>query len=563
MVAGSQRRRPSRGALLRPVATAISLVATAGVLTRAAGRGDLVADLGAVAVHERLLLLAAAALNLLTYWIVLAVALPGLGVRRAAAIHLPSTALANCLPAGGALGTGISFTILRSYGYGAEETAAAAVTISVWNTLLKAAAAMAAFAVLAAHDAVDQHTRAVVAAALVTTVAVVVGVVLVLVPTRRASRAADRLQTLIRRTPARRGRPWSAVLDNLRAEVRRSVRRNGPRLTVATVGSHAALSAVFLVAVRAVGIGPSVAPAPVVLSLFALSRAACLVPSTPGGIGVVELTLTALLSSSGAAGSRVVAAVLVYRAATYLLPTILGGLALAGWATVGGATLLHPTGSSTPSPAEPDDVDVPLVVDLDGTFFPVTTRTLMAGRLLLTHPTAWCRYRRLRRTDRTASKHYLCEHVGLDVRRAPVRGSLLSWLEAERARGRRVFIASGAPQPIVDAVVATYAPLFAHGWGSSTGASLVGPAKAALLCQRFGTGGFDYVGDATEDIAVWDRARRAVLCCPTRPVARQARQRSTVGRVFCRLPGRSLGLGVRTAWAAARQRPMAPQPRLG
>jgi hypothetical protein len=72
------------------------------------------------------------------------------------------------------------------------------------------------------------------------------------------------------------------VLDGLRAEVRRSAQRNGLRLTMATACSHAALSAVFLVAVRVVGIGPSVAPAAMVLSLFALSRAASLVPSTPG-----------------------------------------------------------------------------------------------------------------------------------------------------------------------------------------------------------------------------------------------------------------------------------------
>jgi hypothetical protein len=362
------------------------------------------------------------------------------------------------------------------------------------------------------------------------------------------------------------------VLDGVRVEVRRSAQRNGLRLAAATVGSHAALSAVFIVSVRAVGIGPSVAPAPIVLSLFALSRAASLLPSTPGGIGVVELTLTALLTSSGADGSRVVAAVLVYRAATYLLPTMLGGVALGGWAIVGGSTLFHPPVSSQPAAGE-SDVDVPLVVDLDGTFFPVTTRSLMAGHLLVTQPSAWCHYRRLCRADRKASKHFLCAQVGLDVRRAPVRRSLLGWLEAERARGRQVFLASGAPQPIVDAVVEAYAPLFSHGWGSSAGTSLVGPAKAALLCQRFGVGGFDYAGDSAEDVAVWDRARRAVLCCPARPIARRARQSATVGRVFHRRPGRTLGLGVRTAWAAIRQGPchpnvtpyppLAPQPRLG
>src|SRR5262249_7915101 len=154
---------------------------------------------------------------------------------------------------------------------------------------------------------------------------------------------------------------------------------HGRTLTAATLCSQAALSVVFLVAVRAVGIGPAQAPTVTLLALFALSRAASLVPSTPGGVGVVEVTMTALLSTSGAGGARWAAAVLRHRARTYALPRVLGGPALAAWATFGRHVLLPPA-----APAEADDREVPLVVDLDGTFFPVTTRTLMLGRLAWT-----------------------------------------------------------------------------------------------------------------------------------------------------------------------------------
>jgi putative heme transporter len=562
-------RKPSNRAPLRLLGTVVCLALTIGVLSRIAGRRDLVVIVGTISLHHRLLLASTAALNLLTYWIVLAVALPGLGVRRAATVHLPSTALSNSLPAGGALGTGLSFTILRRHGYRTDEAVAAAATVAVWNTLLKAAATAAAFGVLATRGSVDHRVRTVLTAGLVTTTVVVAVVVVALLPTRRASKVADRLQAMLRPGASDDARPWSAVLDGLRAEMRRSARHNGLRLTVAMVCSHAALSAVFVVAVRAVGIDPSVAPAPTVLALFALSRTASLVPSTPGGIGVVELTLTALLSTSGAGGSQVVAAVLLYRAATYLLPTILGGIALIGWTIASGSTLLRPAVAGAPSTVPGHDMDVPLVVDLDGTFFPVTTRTLMATRLLLTRPSSWCAYRRLCRTDRAASKRHLCELVHLDVRRVPVRRSLLQWLEAERARGRQLFVASGAPQPIVDAVVANYASLFSQGWGSSADECLVGPAKAALLCRRFGVHGFDYIGDAAEDLAVWERSRRAVLCCTSRRVGRRARRCTTVCRVFPRAPGRTLGLGLRTACAALRGGPptihpaIAPQARVG
>jgi uncharacterized membrane protein YbhN (UPF0104 family) len=56
-------------------------------------------------------------------------------------------------------------------------------------------------------------------------------------------------------------------------------------------------------------------------------------PLTPGGLGIVELGLTApLIAGLGSGGSaRVAAAVLLYRALTYLPSLPLGALAFAWW----------------------------------------------------------------------------------------------------------------------------------------------------------------------------------------------------------------------------------------
>ena len=58
---------------------------------------------------------------------------------------------------------------------------------------------------------------------------------------------------------------------------------------------------------------------------WALARLLGTIPITPGGIGVVELSLTASLVGFGGSNAEVVAAVLVYRFLT-MVPTIAIGL---------------------------------------------------------------------------------------------------------------------------------------------------------------------------------------------------------------------------------------------
>ena len=58
-----------------------------------------------------------------------------------------------------------------------------------------------------------------------------------------------------------------------------------------------------------------------------------MLPLTPGGVGVVEAGLTGplIVGLPAAAVARVAAAVLLYRAVTYLLPIPLGALAYVWW----------------------------------------------------------------------------------------------------------------------------------------------------------------------------------------------------------------------------------------
>jgi uncharacterized protein (TIRG00374 family) len=102
------------------------------------------------------------------------------------------------------------------------------------------------------------------------------------------------------------------------------IRTRWLRLTVTSLVSHLSLYLVLLLALRHVGVPESAVSWAEVLAAFAFVRLVSALPITPGGLGVVELGLTAALAAAGGQEASVVAAVLVYRALTYVLPIPLG-----------------------------------------------------------------------------------------------------------------------------------------------------------------------------------------------------------------------------------------------
>ena len=99
------------------------------------------------------------------------------------------------------------------------------------------------------------------------------------------------------------------------------------------MASHLTLWLVLLACVRASGLGQGQVSWQASLAAFAFVRLVSVLPLTPGGVGVVEAGLTGplIVGLPPAAVARVAAAVLLYRAVTYLLPIPLGALAYLWW----------------------------------------------------------------------------------------------------------------------------------------------------------------------------------------------------------------------------------------
>jgi len=68
-----------------------------------------------------LLVATAATASMAAYWITIRAVLPWIRVRQAAAVSLGSNAVANTLPAGGALAMGVSWAMLSSWGLSAAD----------------------------------------------------------------------------------------------------------------------------------------------------------------------------------------------------------------------------------------------------------------------------------------------------------------------------------------------------------------------------------------------------------------------------------------------------------
>jgi uncharacterized membrane protein YbhN (UPF0104 family) len=104
-------------------------------------------------------------------------------------------------------------------------------------------------------------------------------------------------------------------------------RRRAGRLLAASAGVTAAFGLALCAAVQAAGGGPSFVS---VLAVYIGGSALAAAAPTPGGLGAVEASLIAGLTSAGQPAAGAVTAVLVFRLVTFWLPVLPGAVSF--WA---------------------------------------------------------------------------------------------------------------------------------------------------------------------------------------------------------------------------------------
>jgi uncharacterized protein (TIRG00374 family) len=261
--------------------------------------------------------------------------LPGLSLWRAATVNLAGGAISNTVPGGGALAVGVTYAMLSSWGFTGGAIALSVLLSGIWNTFVKLGLPVIALAILVTQQAASPSLVIAAAVGVGVLAAAVALYTLMLRSSALAARVGGSVGQVVSWVRVRIRRPpvtgWDTAAVNFRSGAIDLLRSRWLVITVAQLFSHTALYLVLLLALRHVGVSDAEVGWAAVLAAFAFVRLLSALPITPGGLGVVELGLTAALALAGGDREQVVAAIFVYRALT-LLPAIpLGVVAYVLW----------------------------------------------------------------------------------------------------------------------------------------------------------------------------------------------------------------------------------------
>ncbi|MFI5100187.1 MAG: YbhN family protein [Actinomycetes bacterium] len=275
--------------------------------------------------------------NLATNWPPIVIALPGLRVREAAVTNTASAALSNTVPEGGAVATGLNFAMLRSWGFSLSDITSEVVVTGTWSQMTKYILLALSLSVVVLQGTAPDGTGWV---ALILCVLVVVAVVVLGLILRSQGFAAkigawsDRVLRRLARMVRRSKVPdLAAEVPKFRTLMVGLLRWCWKRLTAAMLLSQLTAAFVLGVSCRMQGLDESTISWAMILTAFGAATFASLIVPTPGGLGVVEIVLVAVLGYGLPESDQpaVIAAVLLYRVATFLVPIPIGLVTYLYW----------------------------------------------------------------------------------------------------------------------------------------------------------------------------------------------------------------------------------------
>ena len=156
------------------------------------------------------------------------------------------------------------------------------------------------------------------------------------------------------------------------------------------------------------------------------------------------------------------------------------------------------------------EADIPLVTDLDDTLIhgDLLLETILRGLAQAPVSTALLILKHIREPQ--VLKIHLAGRFPLDLDAIPRNPDIEATLAEARAQGRKTVLASGSTESLVRPFADRYGKFDAV-FASDATTNLTSSRKAALLTREYGPQGFDYIGDTTKDIKVWQEARKTLV----------------------------------------------------
>lgn len=160
------------------------------------------------------------------------------------------------------------------------------------------------------------------------------------------------------------------------------------------------------------------------------------------------------------------------------------------------------------------DGPMPLVIDLDGTL--LRSDLLLETGLAFLRTQPWFFFKPLYwlAQGKPVLKEALAEATELDVTTLPYDPRVLELIRTARSEGRPVVLATASHHSLA-VRIAEHLQLFDQVLASDRDCNLSGGHKAERLRELYGEKGFDYAGNAKEDLPVLRAARHAIAVSPT------------------------------------------------
>jgi 4-hydroxybenzoate polyprenyltransferase/phosphoserine phosphatase len=173
-----------------------------------------------------------------------------------------------------------------------------------------------------------------------------------------------------------------------------------------------------------------------------------------------------------------------------------------------------PDGAEAQATVSAQPTGGPLCVDLDGTL--VKSDTLLDSVVVLArqnfrsllHFPAWIVQ------GKAAFKRNVSSVVALDVAHLPYNQPLLEFLRQQHARGREIYLATGADTLLAERV-AEHLGIFSGVLASDGSVNLTGHTKLAAFQQRF-PAGFSYIGNSRTDLPLLTHCLHPMVANPRR-----------------------------------------------
>ncbi|MEP4342123.1 MAG: UbiA family prenyltransferase [Lentilitoribacter sp.] len=157
----------------------------------------------------------------------------------------------------------------------------------------------------------------------------------------------------------------------------------------------------------------------------------------------------------------------------------------------------------------------PLCVDLDGSL--IASDTLWEGlvALLMQKPLMIFQIMGWLLAGKAVLKKNVAEYTDRSGEDWPVREEVVAYIALAKSEGRKVYLVTGAAQKTAKAI-SDHLGLFDGIYHSDDTVNLTSTRKRDKLIEEFGDGGFDYIGNSSDDIAVFENARKGIVVAPDR-----------------------------------------------